>query len=108
MVDLKKVKGICLYPDTVSFKKGIPSLVNLILSFYKESEILDYIFVFFGKNKTQIKMIEINQDGIWLYEKRLKDGNFILPVVDGNIKIDKKQLIEILNTIAPKKVRNIV
>lgn len=108
MVDLKKVKGIYLYPDTVSFRKGIPSLVNLILSFYKESEILDCIFVFFGKNKTQIKMIEINQDEIWLYEKRLKDGNFILPAVDGNIKIDKKQLIAILDTITPKKVRNIV
>lgn len=108
MVDLKKVKGIYLYPDTVSFRKGIPSLVNLILSFYKESEILDCIFVFFGKNKRQIKMIEINQDGIWLYEKRLKDGNFILPAVDGNIKIDKKQLIAILDTITPKKVRNIV
>ena len=53
-------------------------------------------------------MIEINQDGIWLYEKRLKDGNFILPAVDGNIKIDKKQLIAILDTITPKKVRNIV
>ena len=106
MVDLSKVKGIYLYPDTVNFKKGIPSLTNLILTSYKESEIKNCIFIFFSRNKNQIKMIEINDDGIWLYEKRLNNASFILPSVDGNVKIDKRQLIEILNIVSPKKIRN--
>lgn len=106
MVDLSKIKEIYLYPDTVSFTKGIPGLSNLILTSYKESEIIDCLFIFFGKDKKQIKMIEINDDGIWLYNKRLKEANFILPNVDGNIKIDKRQLIAILTTIKGKKVRN--
>ncbi|MCM1130971.1 MAG: IS66 family insertion sequence element accessory protein TnpB [Roseburia sp.] len=107
MVDLRNVRGIYLYPDIVSFRKGIPALTNLILTSYKESEILDCIFVFFGKNKRQVKMLEINDDGIWLYEKKLKEASFILPNVDGNVKIDKRQLIEILKIIKPKKIRNV-
>ena len=108
MVDIKGLKGIYLYPDTVNFTMGIPALSNLILSQYKESEIIDCLFIFFGKDKKQIKMIEINNDGIWLYQKRLNNGNFILPSIDDNVKIDKRQLLAILSTIKPKKIRNSV
>lgn len=107
MVDLKMIRDIYLYPDTVDFRKGIPALLNLILTFYKEYEVLDCIFVFFGRNKKQIKMIEINKDGTWLYEKRINEGNFIFPTFNENIKIDKKQLKIILDTISPTKKRNI-
>lgn len=106
MVDLKSIKEIYLYPDTVDFRKGIKSLTNLILTSYKESEVKNCLFVFFGNDKSQIKMIEINEDGIWLYHKKLKSANFILPDVDGRIRIDRKQLIAILSTIKGKKIGN--
>lgn len=52
-------------------------------------------------------MIEIASDGIWLYQKKLFDGHFMLPTYDkGKVKIDKKQLIQILKTINGKKIRN--
>ena len=99
MVDLENIKGIYLYPEPVSYRMGIPALSNLILSLYKESEIIDCLFIFFGKDKSQIKIIEINDDGIWLYNKKLKEGTFIFPRIDDNITIDKKQLLAILKTI---------
>ena len=99
MVDLENIKGIYLYPEPVSYRMGIPALSNLILSLYEESEIIDCLFIFFGKDKSQIKIIEINDDGIWLYNKKLKEGTFIFPRVDDNITIDKKQLLAILKTI---------
>lgn len=106
MVDLKNIKGIYLYPGTVDFRKGIRSLTNLILTSYKESDVIDCLFVFFGNDKSQIKIIEINEDGIWLYHKKLKSANFVLPNIDGKIRIDRKQLLAILKTIKGKKVRN--
>lgn len=106
MVDLKNIRGIYLYPDTVNFCMGIPSLTNLIFSSYKESETINCLYVFFSKNKKQIKMIEINDDGVWLYNKRLNEGTYILPNVDGKVCIDKRQLILILKTIKRRKVRN--
>lgn len=106
MVDLSKIKGIYLYPDKVNFRMGMPSLTNLILNSYNEKDVIDCLFVFFGYNKNQIKMIEINEDGIWLYNKKLKNSNFIYPDIDGSIKIDKKQLIQILKTIKGKRMEN--
>lgn len=106
MVELKDLKNIYLYPDTVSFANGIPGLTNLIFTYFKETEILNCLFIFFGKDKKQIKMIEINEDGVWLYNKKLNNGNFILPKIEGKIKIDKQQLITILTTIKGKKIRN--
>lgn len=104
MVDLTKIKNIYLYPDTVNFRIGIPGLSNLILTFYKKSEIQNSLFIFFGRDKRQIKMIEISTDGVWLYQKRLFKGDFILPRVEkGKVKIEKKQLIRILTIIKGKK-----
>ena len=106
MVDLNSINNIYLYSSPVSFNYGIPSLTELILSYYNEKDIINSLFVFFGKNKFQIKIIEINSDGVWLYQKRLNNANFQFPKLEENITIDKQQLITILNEIKPKKMRN--
>ena len=106
MVDLRKIRGIYLYPGIADFRRGIPSLTNMILTHFKEEEAMNCLFIFFGARKKQIKMIEINEDGKWLYEKRLDRGNFILPLVGEKIQIDKRQLNKILSCIKAKKIRN--
>lgn len=105
MVDLKHVKNIYLHGSPVSFRKGIPSLSELILTTFEKEQIRNSLFIFFSKDKSQIKIIEFNDDGVWLYQKRLTKSNFLFPKADGNIKIDKKQLIIILNNLKPKKIR---
>lgn len=105
MVDLNNIKNIYLYGSPISFKFGIPSLSEIILNTFKKEQIYNSLFIFFSKNKKQIKIIEFNNDGIWLYQKRLINANFLFPKIDGKVKIDKEQLIEILKNIKPIKIR---
>ena len=106
MVDLNKIKNIYLYGSPISFSFGIPSLTNIIETSYTKKEIQNSLFVFFGKSKSQIKIIEYDDTGVWLYQKRLKNSNFQPPSFDQGLVIDKQQLLIILNNIKPKKVRN--
>lgn len=75
MVDLNEIKNIYLYASLISISFGIPSLTNIIETSYTKEEIQDSLFVFFGKNKSQIKTIEIDDTGEWLYQKRLTISN---------------------------------
>ena len=99
MVDLKQIKNIYLYGDGVSFRGGIDGLSNLILTHFSENEVENSLFIFFSKTKKQMKAIEFNKDGIWLYQKKLFDARFLFPEITSNNKIviDKKQLYTILN-----------
>lgn len=106
MVDLNKIKNIYLYASPISLSLGIPSLTNIIETNYTKKEIKDSLFVFFGKSKSQIKIIEIDDTGVWLYQKRLTNSNFQPPSLNQGLVIDKQQLLVILNNIKPKKVRN--
>lgn len=55
----------------------------------------------FNKARKSVKIIEYDVDGIWLYQKKLFSTRFLLPDVDNNgkIKIDVRQLKEILKNV---------
>ena len=103
MVDLRTIKNIYLYSDVVDFRKGLKSLTNLVLTKYNRKDVRDSLFVFFGRDKQQIKMLEIENDGVWLYQKYLNHSEFIIPEVEETIKIDKRQLLLILHTLREKR-----
>lgn len=105
MVDLKNIKNIYLYGDGVSFRGGIDSLANIILTNFSEDSVENSLFIFFSKTRSQMKALEFNEDGIWLYQKKLTNAKFIFPEVasDGRIIIDKKQLHTILKSIKVSK-----
>lgn len=71
MVDLSKIRNIYLYSSLVSFRGGIDKLSNIILTNYTSDEVNNCLFIFFNNQKTQFKAIEFNDDGIWLYQKKL-------------------------------------
>lgn len=65
--------GRCLflYSDSIDFIKGIKSLSNLISINYPNSNLTDSLFIFFSKDKKQVRILEIEEDDIWLYQNRL-------------------------------------
>ena len=89
-------KSIFLYSDPIDFRKGIKSLVNIVLTNYPNTESL---FIFFSKDKRQVKIIEIEKDDVWLYQNKLNDSKFIFPKCDKTIKIDSSQLKLILKSV---------
>lgn len=92
-------KNIFLYSGGIDFRKGIKSLSNLVSTTYPNANIKDSLFIFFSKDKRQVKILEIEENDIWLYQNRLNDSRFVFPQCDKTIKIDSRQLKLILKSI---------
>ena len=73
-------KNIYLYSESIDFRKGIKSLSNLISVSYPNSNLTDSLFIFFSKDKKQVKILEIEEDDIWLYQNKLNNAKFVLPM----------------------------
>lgn len=92
-------KSIFLYSDGIDFRKGIKSLSNLIKTTYPNTILTDSLFIFFSKDKRQVKILEVEEDNIWLYQNRLNNAKFVFPNCDKTIQIDSRQLKLILKSI---------
>ena len=57
-------KNIYLYSEGIDFRKGIKSLSNLISVNYPNSNLTDSLFIFFSKDKKQIKILEIEENEV--------------------------------------------
>ena len=103
MIDLKDVEGIYLYKGTTDMRIGMFGLAALAQSIIPIEDMRHRLFVFCSKSKKMIKVLELDYDGWWLYQKRLINGKFIWPKSeDKNIVIDKRQfnwLLDGLSTI---------
>ena len=98
MVDFPD-KTIYLYSDAVDFRKGIKSLSNMVLTAYPDTNSKESLFIFFSKDRKQVKILEIEKDDVWLYQNRLDDAKFVFPSCDKTWKIDAKQLKFILKSV---------
>lgn len=93
-------KRIYLYNKEVSFRLGIDGLTSLIYTDFSDKEILNGIFVFFNKNHRQVKLIEYDDKGTWMYQKKLYNRKFIVPDKDGEyINISKAELKVIFDSV---------
>ena len=65
MVDLNEIKHIYIFPGIAEMRLGIYGLRKKLIE--SEGEIKpDSIYLFCGKSKNQIKMIQTNEQSIWL------------------------------------------
>lgn len=92
-------KNIFLYSSSIDFRKGIKSLSNLVISNYQNTDLTNSLFIFFSSDKKQVKILEIEEDNIWLYQNRLNNAKFVFPKCDKTIQIDSRQLKLILKSI---------
>ncbi len=101
MIDLTKIEAIYLYPGTTDMRKGINGLLGLASSFIDKNNMGNKLFIFCGKDKRNLKILEMDYDGFWLYQKRLVTGKFKWPksISDTNI-IDKRQLLWLLDGLS--------
>lgn len=81
---------MCSYP--VSMNKGIRGLSNLIQVETGFSPSSGDAYVFFSKDRKQVKILKWDTDGFLLYQKRLVYGRFNIPndkpCVRGCIEMD--------------------
>ncbi|MDD4154484.1 MAG: IS66 family insertion sequence element accessory protein TnpB [Bacilli bacterium] len=66
---------VYLYPGLTDFRLGIYGLRKLIGNEAKAGS----IYIFANKTLNAIKVIEIETNAVWLYQKKLHRGKFIYP-----------------------------
>ncbi len=80
MIDITNVNKIYLFSESIDFRYGIIGLSALITSKFSNTQVeYNSLYLFINEKRNQVKIIEFDKTGIWLYTKRLKDGKFMYP-----------------------------
>ena len=79
MIDLQKIKEIYVYKERCDLRMGIQGLSILAQELSTIDEMKHKIFIFFGTSQKNIKILELDNDGWWLYQKKLFEGKYLFP-----------------------------
>lgn len=99
MIDLSKINHIYLYPVLTDMRLGIYGLRLKIIAMENKID-QESLYIFCGKNKNQIKIIETTKTSIWLYQNKLFKGKFIWPDLSEKKSLSKKELDYLINGIS--------
>lgn len=77
----KSVYLACGYTD---MRKSINGLSAIVEGRFGLDPFSDALFVFCNKSRDQVKILEWDGDGFWLYFKRLEKGRFRWPDANGS------------------------
>ena len=97
MIELSKIENIYLYNGYTDLRKSIDGLVVIISDDFDISDMKNKIFIFCNRGKDRLKIIEKDNNGWWIYQRRLSDGKFRWPKnKQGKLLIEKRQLLWLL------------
>lgn len=92
----------------VRMNLGINGLYKIVKSEMELPPLGGAVFIFFSKNRQQVKMLRWDGDGFILYQKRLERGTFELPQFnpqDKQCKMPYNTLSAIMSGICLKSMR---
>lgn len=72
-------KRIYLACGTTDMRKSINGLMMLVQESFSLDPFEESIYVFCNRKRDRLKILEWDQDGFWLYFKRLEKGHFRWP-----------------------------
>lgn len=102
MISLEKIESIYLWTGYIDMRKSFNGLIGLAESVVSKEEMGQKLFIFCGKRKNSIKVLEMDGDGWWLYQKKLVTGKFQWPKNANELMaIDKRQLLWLLDGLSP-------
>lgn len=76
MLGLTLTTKIFVYNKPCDMRKGFDSLAGLVLSEIKMQPTSGYLFVFFNRVRTHVKILFWDTDGYCIYYKRLERGTY--------------------------------
>ncbi len=90
MVDLKNIQHIFIFPGLTDMRLGIFGLRKLISETSKLEP--NSLYIFCSKNRNQVKLIEVSDSSIWLYQNKLVHRKFSWPTTGEKTELTKDQL----------------
>lgn len=88
-----------LVPGATDMRKSIDALVALVTYAIEQDPLSCQLFVFCSRDRSRLKILFWDQNGFWLFYKRLEKGCFRWPVhsTDGAMCITRRQLSWLLD-----------
>ena len=105
---LDEASKVFLYAKPADLRKGFDSLYGLVLDHLELDPRLGYLFVFMNSQRTRLKILQWNTDGLAIFHKRLESGTFKRPTsrIDApNSELTKEELFMILHGIDFEKTK---
>ena len=80
MIDLKNIENIYLVPGYTDMRKQADGLLSILSVNYPNTLIKpNQLYIFCGRSRTIIKVVEVDGTGVWVYYKRLNGDKFLWP-----------------------------
>jgi hypothetical protein len=76
MIALTSKSRILLAREPADFRRGIDGFQALCRTRLQQEPKQDVWFVFFNRNRTQVRILRYDNNGFWLMTKRLSRGHF--------------------------------
>ncbi len=85
-------------------RKSFDGLAGAVEELIHQNPESGHAFLFFGKTRKMVKILQWDGDGFLLYAKRLEVGSFHLPkTAEGRIELTSRELSAILSGIKVEK-----
>ena len=105
MIAVSGVTRIYLYNGPCDMRKSFDGLCGLVRSELGADPLSGSLFVFCNRRRTMVKVLYWDRDGFAIWYKRLEQGTFTLPVVEGRGGIiERRELAMLLEGVIPKKM----
>lgn len=93
---------IYLAPGTTDMRKSIDGLAAIVSLTFELDPLNQSLFVFCNKNRDKIKILRWENNGFWLYYRRLERGRFLWPTHQAQVPIciERRQLQWLLDGLA--------
>ena len=108
MVGLNDGQRYCGCQRYVRMNLGVNGLYKLVSQEMGLPPLSGAVFIFFSKNRQQVKLLRWDTDGFTLYQKRLERGTFEIPYFNPGKKacvMPYKTLSAIMSGISLRSVR---
>jgi transposase len=105
---LEEASKVFLYAQPTDMRKWFDGLCGLVFDHMELDPMLGYLFVFMNRQRTRVKVLHWNHDGLALFHKRLEKGTFKRPTARlnaPNSELSKEDLFMILRGIDFEKTK---
>ena len=73
---------VYLYTGVVDMRKSIDGLATIVAYDLEQEPCSDRLFVFCGRTRNRLKILQWSTNGFWLHYKRLEKGVFQWPSIE--------------------------
>ena len=101
MFDFSGIQGVYVCREVMDMRKGVYRLASFVEQEMGESPFAPYLYVFLNRGKTQIKILYWENNGFWLWQKRLEKGRFRVPHKAEQMPLRMQELRWLLEGITP-------